>query len=92
LARALGRALRRSTTYEPPSEDLLEALGELVKYVTCADDGSGAPQPAQGAASWLPLAPVFTFLPQQQVRGGTGQLWDEGGRVYGCRTCAGNWF
>lgn len=52
----------RSTTYEPPSEDLLEALTELVKFATVADAGSKR-QPAQGGAPWLPTAPLHTLLP-----------------------------
>ncbi|KAI3437911.1 hypothetical protein D9Q98_000356 [Chlorella vulgaris] len=51
-----------STTYEPPSEDLLEALTELVKYATVAD-GGGKRQPAQGVSPWLPMAQLHTLLP-----------------------------
>lgn len=52
----------RSTTYEPPSEDLLEALTELVKYATVADTGTKR-QPAQSSAPWLPAAQLHTLLP-----------------------------
>lgn len=61
---------RWSTTYEPPSEDLLAALEELVKYSTAVDVGPKGLQPAQGAVSWLPLAPMHTLLPPQVRRGG----------------------
>ncbi|KAL4451949.1 hypothetical protein ABPG75_007611 [Micractinium tetrahymenae] len=50
------------TTYEPPSEDLLEALTELVKYATVADSGSKR-QPAQASTSWLPATQLHTLLP-----------------------------
>lgn len=65
----------RSTTYEPPSEDLLEALTELVKYVTVADSGNKK-QPAQAASAWLPMAQAHTLLPPalaaQRGSGGGG--------------------
>jgi len=53
-----------ATTYEPPSEDLLEALGELIRYVTVAPGGNSkslAPTPAQAGASWLPATPVLSI-------------------------------
>ena len=46
-----------ATTYDPPSEDLLEALGELVRYVTVV-----APRaPAHSTSAWLPLTPVLAI-------------------------------
>lgn len=52
----------RGTTYEPPSEDLLEALTELVKYATVADSGNKR-QPAQASTPWLPATQLHTLLP-----------------------------
>ena len=52
----------RSTIYEPPSDDLLEALTELVKYATVADSGAKR-TPAQGGAPWLPAIQLHTLLP-----------------------------
>lgn len=62
----------RSTTYEPPSEDLLEAVTELVKYATVADSGTKR-QPAQGSSPWLPAAQLHTLLPPAMAaqRGGS---------------------
>lgn len=69
---AASLSLCRGTTYEPPSEDLLEALTELVKHVTAADGGKR--QPAQGGAPWLPMAQLHTLLPPALAaqRGGVG--------------------
>lgn len=53
-----------ATSYEPPSEDLLEALGELIRYVTVAPGGSSknrASMPAQSGGSWLPATPVLSI-------------------------------
>jgi hypothetical protein len=51
-----------ASSYEPPSEDLLEAVGELARYATVAADARGAPRPAQAGAPWLPLSPVLAAL------------------------------
>jgi hypothetical protein len=51
----------RGTTYEPPSEDLLEALGELVRYAVVADGGKRVP--AQAGGPWLPAVPLHTLAP-----------------------------
>jgi hypothetical protein len=47
-----------ATTYQPPSEDSLEALAELVRYATAAGAG-GAARPAQAGPPWLPPTPVL---------------------------------
>ena len=49
----------RSLTYEAPSNEVLEALGVLVRYVTVHEE----PLPAQGATPWLPLPPVVAAAP-----------------------------
>lgn len=61
-----------STTYEPPSEDLLEALGEVIRYATVASTSSGRTQSAQAGASWLPPTPVLAFPVPGAPRGGSG--------------------
>jgi hypothetical protein len=69
-----------ATTYEPPSEDLLEALGELIRYVTVAPSGSSkslAATPAQGGGSWLPVTPVLSI--QTSVGGGSNAHHQPGG-------------
>jgi hypothetical protein len=60
-----GISMLWSTTYEPPSEDLLEALGEVIRYVTVNDGTVTATKrrlPAQGGSPWLPLSPVSHIL------------------------------
>lgn len=62
-----------SSTYQPPSEDLLEALGEVVKYAAVIQDQSGKPNPAQGAVSWLLQAPYKVIAPAvQSAHGASG--------------------
>eukprot|EP00887_Chlorella_sp_A99_P007731 scaffold20.g7731.t1 len=60
-AAAPPRAPMWSTTYEPPGEDLLEALLELIKHVSVVDQGGGRLQPAQGMVSWLPPVAMHTL-------------------------------
>lgn len=45
--------------YEPPSEELLGALGALARHVTVVPD-AGGPRPAQQGAAWLPFVPLLT--------------------------------
>ncbi|KAK9815560.1 hypothetical protein WJX72_005838 [[Myrmecia] bisecta] len=53
----------RSRSYEPPSEDLLEALMVLVRYVTVLEDPNDKRSPAKSAqllGPWLPRMAVDT--------------------------------
>lgn len=53
-----------SKTYDPPSDDLLEAVVELIQYATTAPSlgrNPGSIQPAQTRVSWLPTTPVLTM-------------------------------
>lgn len=65
--------MRRGITYEAPSEDLLEALHVLMRYLTVVEDPGdpdSAAKPAQQLhAAWLPLAPLFTpITPAHSMR------------------------
>lgn len=54
-----------TSTYEPLSEDLLDAVGQVVKYATAVmkrDKRMLKPQPAQAASPWLPVCPVMATL------------------------------
>lgn len=64
-----------SFSFQPPAEELVQAVGVLVRYVYTVEPqaaapgagGSGAearpPAPAQGGAPWLPVTPVVTYPP-----------------------------
>lgn len=49
---------RWSSSYEPPSEDLLEAIEEMTSYIYTYATSSGQ-KPAQGVHAWLPVCPVL---------------------------------
>lgn len=70
-------------SYEPPSEDLLEALGEIVRYatVTVAINGRGKPavtpavvSPAQTGLSWLPMTPVLNIQTTSALAAGRSAM------------------
>ena len=54
--------MHRAVSFDPPSEELLEALTVLARYVTAVENPRGRDlpfTPAQpGSAAWLPLSPV----------------------------------
>ncbi len=56
-------------SFDPPSEELIEALTVLARYVTAVEDPRAIDmpfRPAQsGSAAWLPLSPVQAAMPLQ---------------------------
>ena len=59
----------RVRSFEPPSEDLIEALMVLTRYVTAVDEGHASrPKPAQ-ISPWLPSAPAETGMQVQATSG-----------------------
>ena len=57
----------RVRSFEPPSEDLIEALTVLTRYVTAVDEGHDSrPKPAQ-TSPWLPNAPAETGMQVQAL-------------------------
>jgi len=58
--RVVGSRYQRgwSTSYEPPSEDLLEAIDGLTRYIYIYETKDGM-KPAQDGQSWLPTSPVL---------------------------------
>uniref|UniRef100_A0A7S2VW20 Uncharacterized protein n=1 Tax=Chlamydomonas chlamydogama TaxID=225041 RepID=A0A7S2VW20_9CHLO len=62
----------RVLSYQPPSEELIEGLTQLVRYMTAAPEvqAGGKPvlRPAQMSEPWLPPTPIRTFPPAQPSR------------------------
>ena len=68
-----------ATSYEPPSEDLLEAVGEIIRYATMTSTPPprGKPagtlpiaSPAQAGLPWLPMTPVLNIQTSAAVSAG----------------------
>jgi hypothetical protein len=61
-------------TYDPASEDLLEALTVLARYVAVIEQPGDRAQPVRsaqaGSATWLPLTPVQPAAGPQLRAGG----------------------
>lgn len=57
-------------SYDPPVENLLEAIEELTKYVLVYQTSDGN-VPAQGGTSWLAASPVL-YEPADMMMGGGG--------------------
>lgn len=66
------------TTYEPPAEDLLEAIREIIKHATVAmkrENRAFKPYPAQAGAPWLPVCPVMATVNSGFPPAGPPQLY-----------------
>ena len=67
--------IRRVLSYQPPSEDLVEALVQLVRYVTVVEDaprsvGGAGPAPrsaSSGGGGAAPAAPIPVSHPVQSA-------------------------
>ena len=62
---AAGGLALRACSYLPPSEELVQAMAALAKYVYVLEPPSAdqPPRPAQAGRGWLPLSPVVTHPP-----------------------------
>ena len=68
--------IRRVLSYQPPSEDLVEALVQLVRYVTVVEDapsrsvgggGGGTRSASSGGGGVAPAAPIPASHPAQSA-------------------------
>ena len=64
-------------SYDPPVENLLEAIEELTKYVMIYQTFEGN-MPAQGGAGWLPGSPVL-YAPADMLMSGAAEGGSGGG-------------
>lgn len=86
-----GASASWGASYDPPVENLLDAIEELTKYVMVYQMGDGN-VPAQGSTSWLAASPVL-YEPADMMMGGGGgssgqdssQSADEGAGGWGGR-------
>lgn len=65
-----GASASWGASYDPPVENLLDAIEELTKYVMVYQTSDGN-LPAQGATSWLAASPVL-YEPADMMIGGSG--------------------
>ena len=65
-----GASASWGASYDPPVDNLLEAIEELTKYVMVYQTNDGN-MPAQGGTSWLAASPVL-YEPADMLMGGRG--------------------